>query len=49
MAGFSPAYLSTEIKVINNAEMSEYNFAVIFIWPLLATAHLLQMSIAFQS
>jgi len=37
VAGFSPTCLSAVLKVINNAKMSEYILAAIFIWPLLAT------------
>jgi len=35
VADFLLTYLSTKIKIVNNAEMSEYNLAAIFIWPLL--------------
>jgi hypothetical protein len=35
VADVPPKYLSTEIKVVNNPEMSEYNLTAIFIWPLL--------------
>ena len=37
VAELTPAFLSTVIKIINNADLSEYPLAAISIWLLLVT------------
>jgi hypothetical protein len=49
VAGVIPAFLSTELKVINNAEMSEYILAAIFLWPVLGRVELKENICKFPS